>query len=106
MGILTDIAERSDFSETVITTPGTAVVPLCLARTNRYAVGFAASGTAGVTLSTDPSGNGNQGIVLPPTGIQWFNVKDQAALAQVAWFEVSSLAGLKIVVYEIFFPKE
>jgi hypothetical protein len=104
MGVLRDIAVETQPTETQVAIPGGGVTPLCLANPNRYALGFAVTSggpaRASIKQQTTPGG----GFFVSATGIDWINVRDTGALAQLAWFEINGTPGTVVTVYEVTFP--
>jgi hypothetical protein len=106
MGVLTDIAAAVNYSELPYTSDGINMLPLCLARPNRFAVGFAVPTSSAPIITTINDLSKQSGVVITANGVLWFNIKDHGSLAQAAWFARPDSTLYVITVFEIVFPKE
>lgn len=101
MSLLTDIAGRFQWVVTVIQTPSPPAQPAAIANPARYAIGFAHYiGNTG-SAQLDAVDGSFTGFIIPPSGIQWFTVKDHGSLAQAAWWINGMIAGAVVTVFEV-----
>lgn len=106
MGVLTDIAAATGFSETVYSSDPVNSVAVCLPRSNRFCIIFAFDATGGGIISTNPDPLILTGFVGSPGGHLNITVKDYGPLAQQQWWLKPSFPGVTITVFEVYFPGE
>lgn len=102
MSVLTDVAARFQVIETLVTTPGPAVVQQ-IVQANPARIGLLIGSQFGGIALLRTTGAKGQGNGLPLKDAEWlyFDVQKYGPLVQAEWWEVSGVGPGTLYVAEV-----